>query len=134
MDPTKNVTYNVTVNSFSAPTLNSSSVTLKSVPRNEGSSNLSATVTVTSPVGGYEVSSGTNSSIASYSMSGNNCTVKAVKAGSTSITFRNKLDNSKTKTYSRLRVSYMKDRRYGSITDIILLLPMLPRIHNGTAA
>ncbi len=33
-------------------------------------------------------------------MSGNNCTVKAVKAGSTSITFRNKLDNSKTKTYS----------------------------------
>ena len=100
VDPTKNVTYNVTVNSFSAPTLNSSSVTLKSVPRNEGSSNLSATVTVTSPVGGYEVSSGTNSSIASYSMSGNNCTVKAVKAGSTSITFRNKLDNSKTKTYS----------------------------------
>ena len=100
VDPTKNVTYNVTVNSFSAPTLNSSSVTLKSVPRNQGSSNLSATVTVTSPVGGYEVSSGTNSSIASYSMSGNNCTVKAVKAGSTSITFRNKLDNSKTKTYS----------------------------------
>lgn len=100
VDPTKNVTYNVTVNSFSAPTLNSSSVTLKSVPRNEGSSNLSATFTVTSPVGGYEVSSGTNSSIASYSMSGNNCTVKAVKAGSTSITFRNKLDNSKTKTYS----------------------------------
>ena len=100
VDPTKNVTYNVTVQGFSAPTLNSSSVTLKSVPRNEGSSNLSATVTVTSPVGGYEVSSGTNSSIASYSMSGNNCTVKAVKAGSTSITFRNKLDNSKTKTYS----------------------------------
>lgn len=100
VDPTKNVTYNVTVYSFSAPTLNSSSVTLKSVPRNQGSSNLSATVTVTSPVGGYEVSSGTNSSIASYSMSGNNCTVKAVKAGSTSITFRNKLDNSKTKTYS----------------------------------
>ena len=100
VDPTKNVTYNVTVNSFSAPTLNSSSVTLKSVPRNEGSSNLSATVTVTSPVGGYEVSSGTNNSIASYSMSGNNCTVKAVKQGNTSITFRNKLDNSKTKTYS----------------------------------
>ena len=100
VDPTKNVTYNVTVNSFSAPTLNSSSVTLKSVPRNEGSSNLSATVTVTSPVGGYEVSSGTNSSIASYSMSGNNCTVKAVKAGSTSITFRNKLDASKTAAYN----------------------------------
>ena len=100
VNSTEKVTYNVTVNSFSAPTLNSSSVTLKSVPRNEGSSNLSATVTVTSPVGGYEVSSGTNSSIASYSMSGNNCTVKAVKAGSTSITFRNKLDNSKTKTYS----------------------------------
>lgn len=100
VDPTKNVTYNVTVNSFSAPTLNSSSVTLKSVPRNEGSSNLSATVTVTSPVGGYEVSSGTDSSIASYSMSGNSCTVKAVKQGNTSITFRNKLDNSKTKTYS----------------------------------
>ena len=100
VDPTKNVTYNVTVNSFSAPTLNSSSVTLKAVPKNEsGSSNLSATVTVTSPVGGYEVSSGTDSSIASYSMSGNNCTVKAVKAGSTGITFRNKLDNSKTVTY-----------------------------------
>lgn len=100
VDPTKNVTYNVTVQGFSAPTLNSSSVTLKSVPRNEsGSSNLSATVTVTSLVGGYEVSVA-NSSIASYSVAGNNCTVKAVKAGSTSMTFRNKLDPSKTKTYS----------------------------------
>lgn len=100
VNSTEKVTYNVTVNSFSAPTLNSSSVTLKSVPRNEGSSNLSATVTVTSPVGGYEVSSGTNSSIASYSMSGNSCTVKAVKQGNTSLTFRNKLDNTKTATYN----------------------------------
>lgn len=99
VDPTKNVTYNVTVNSFSAPTLNSSSVTLKSVPRNQGSSNLSATVTVTSPVGGYEVSVA-NSSIVKYSMSGNNCTVEAIKAGNTSLTFRNKLDNTKTATYN----------------------------------
>lgn len=99
VDPTKNVTYNVTVNSFSAPTLNSSSVTLKSVPRNQGSSNLSATVTVTSPVGGYEVSVA-NSSIVKYSMSANNCTVEAIKAGNTSLTFRNKLDNTKTATYN----------------------------------
>lgn len=100
VDPTKKETYTVTVKNFSAPTLNSYSGTLKAVPKNEGSSVLSTTITVTPPVGGFEVSSAPNSSIASYSVSGNNCTLKAVKAGSTSITFRNKLDNTKTATYN----------------------------------
>ena len=100
VDPTKKETYTVTVKSFAAPTLNSYSGTLKAVPKNEGSSVLSTTITVTPPVGGFEVSSAPNSSIASYSVSGNNCTLKAVKAGSTSITFRNKLDNTKTATYN----------------------------------
>lgn len=100
VDPTKKEVYTVTVQGFSAPTLNSASCTLNAVAKNKGTSNLSAIVAVTSPVGGYEVSSGTNSSIASYTMSGNNCTVKAVKQGNTSITFRNKLDNSKTVTYN----------------------------------
>lgn len=100
VDPTKKETYTVTVKSFAAPTLNSYSGTLKAVPKNEGSSVLSTTITVTPPVGGFEVSSAPNSSIASYSVSGNNCTLIAVKAGSTSITFRNKLDNTKTATYN----------------------------------
>lgn len=100
VDPTKKETYAVTVKNFDAPQLNSTFGTLKSVPKNEGSSVLSTTITVTPPVGGFEVSSAPNSFIASYSVSGNNCTLKAVKAGSTSITFRNKLDNSKTATYS----------------------------------
>ena len=100
VDPTKKETYTVTVKNFSAPTLNSYSGTLKAVPKNEGSSVLSTTITVTPPVGGFEVSSAPNSSIASYSVSGNNCTLIAVKAGSTSITFRNKLDNTKTATYN----------------------------------
>ena len=100
VDPTKKETYTVTVNPFSAPTLNSSSGTLAAVPKNQGSSTLSTTITVTPPVGGFEVSSAPNSSVASYTVSGNNYTLKAVKAGNTSITFRNKLDNTKTVTYS----------------------------------
>ena len=99
VNSTEKVTYNVTVYSFSAPSLSSSSVTLKSVPKNKGASNLSATITVTPPVGGFEVSVA-NSSIAKYNVSGNNCTVEAIKAGNTSLTFRNKLDNTKTVTYN----------------------------------
>lgn len=102
VDPSKTQTYTVNVTEFKAPTLSSSSAALRAVPRNEtGNSILSATVTVTSPpVGDYEVLSGTDNSIASYSKSGNNYTVKAVKEGSTSIIFRNKLDPSKISTYS----------------------------------
>ncbi len=100
VDPSKKQTYTVNVTEFKAPTLSSTSGLLKAVPRNEGSSNLSTTITVTPPVGGFEVSSAPNSSIASYSVSGNSYTLNAVKAGSTSMTFRNKLDNSKIATYN----------------------------------
>lgn len=100
VDPTKKETYTVTVKNFSALTLNSYSGTLKAVPKNEGSSVLSTTIAVTPPAGGFEVSSAPNSSVVSYSVSGNNCTLKAVSAGSTSITFRSKLDNTKTATYN----------------------------------
>lgn len=100
VDPTKKETYTVTVKNFSALTLNSYSGTLKAIPKNEGSSVLSTTIAVTPPAGGFEVSSAPNSSVVSYSVSGNNCTLKAVSAGSTSITFRSKLDNTKTATYN----------------------------------
>ncbi|WP_147336312.1 hypothetical protein [Bacteroides oleiciplenus] len=100
VDPTKKETYTVTVKNFSAPTLNSYSGTLRSYSKNKsGTSVLSTTITVTPPVGGFEAFSA-NGNIANCSVSGTNCTVKAVKAGSTSITFRNKLDNTKTATYS----------------------------------
>lgn len=100
VDPSKKQTYTVNVTEFKAPTLSSTSGALKAVPKNEGGSVLSTTITVTPPVGGFEVSSAPNSSIVSYSVSGNNYTLKAVKAGSTSMTFRNKLDNTKTVIYT----------------------------------
>ena len=99
VDPTKKETYTVTVKSFAAPTLNSYSGTLKIVSKNKGSSVLSTTITVTPPVGGFEVSSA-NSNIASCDVTGNNCTVNAQSAGNTNITFRNKLDNTKTINYN----------------------------------
>ena len=99
VNPTKKEIYTVTVKNFSVPSLSSYSGTLKTVSLNKGSSNLSATITVTPPVGGFDVSSA-NSNIASCNVSGNSCTVSAQSAGSTNIVFRNKLDNSKTATYS----------------------------------
>ena len=99
-DPTQKKTYTVTVNAFSIPSLNSTSGTLTSVLRNNGNSTLSTTVTVTTvPAGGFEVVA-TYGNVVDYTVSGNKCTLNAIKTGTDYIIFRSKLDNSKYITYT----------------------------------
>ena len=95
VDPSKTQTYTVNVTEFKAPTLNSTSKDITSIKNNGGST----TVTVTPPTDGYgyKVKS-YDSYYVNYSNSGNSYTINAVRLGSASIVFCNKMDDTKTAT------------------------------------
>lgn len=95
VDPSKTQTYTVNVTEFKAPTLNATSKDITSIKNNGGST----TVTVTPPTDGYgyKVKS-YDSYYVNYSNSGNSYTINAVRLGSASIVFCNKMDDTKTAT------------------------------------
>lgn len=96
VDPTKTKEYSVTIKEFVAPTLNVYSKTITSIKNSGGST----TVTVTPPTDGYGYKiKSYDSYYISYSNSGNSYTINAVRLGSTSIVFCNKMDDTKTATF-----------------------------------
>ena len=98
VDPSKTQDYSVAIKEFAAPTLNKTSANINTVKNDGGST----TVTVTAPTDGhgYKVKTAPSSTYASYTASGNNYTLTAVRAGSAKIVFCNTLDDTKTVEFS----------------------------------
>lgn len=89
----------VTPTGFTAPNLSANSYTLENL-KNDNSATTHYTFTVSPTAGSYEYVSIANSDIATVSPNGKSYTVTAKQAGTTTIKFRNKTDNSKTTSFS----------------------------------
>lgn len=96
VDPSKTQAYTVNVTEFKAPTLNKFSTTINTIMNNGGST----TVRVTAPDGGYKIKTAPSSYYVSYTISGNDYTLTAVRPGSVKIVFCNKMDETKTAEFS----------------------------------